>query len=342
MREEEIGRERLKALGPEGWHAFRVALPDDSISVRLDELPEGDVERLRRTYDFIRHLHAATLVHAASDVRKNLLTAVQHRNFDRVHDDVSALGRDTRRLDLPQRFRRAYHDLRGGGLAALLMHLELLGEREERDDVARIAILARDHLKIMRNAVPDLDPETYAADLEAKDHPVALLREKWGSITYRFAGREIKVTLDCPFNGSLAACCMEFSTFDRIVYNLVNNAAERTADGHVRLSVLPLDRGPGTGPEMLRVTVLNRIDAVQREALRQRYGESLKTLFTGGSAADGRGLGLGICAEIVVHVSRLSSVEQAVEGGYLGIRLLDDWFVVWFLWPTLVPALGRS
>ena len=341
--EVEPGREVVLSLGTKRPRGFRVRLPDVSLSVQTHELLAGDAERLRRTYRFLWQLHDhARRRSREADALPGLAALVERMDLDRVYDDVGMLGRGLQQGELPSRVRKAYHDVRGGSLVALLMHLDLLVQGlGQAEDVARIAILARDHLKIMRNAVPDLDPVTYAADLQTKAHPVALLREKWSSVRYRFAGREIDVDLDCEFDGTIATCCMEFSTLDRIVYNLVNNAAEHTSDARVRMMVLPI---ADTGPEaqLLRVAVLNRMGSQQRARLEASFGREPSALFQGGFTTDGHGLGLRICADLVAHAAGLPSIALAVDQGHLGIRIVEDWFVAWFVWPSAEPQRAAA
>lgn len=338
----EQGREVVRSLGTSRIQAFRPRLPDASVSVRLHELLEGDAERLRRTYRFLWQLHDhARRRRHEPDAADGLAALAERMELPLVFEDVSALGLGLQRSDASPRLRKAYHDLRGGGLFALLVHLDLvLQGRGEPQDVARIALLARDHLKIMRNAVPDLDPTLYAADLENRAHPVALLREKWSSVRYQFAGREIDVELDCPLEGSIAACCMEFSTLDRILYNLVNNAAEHADDGRVRLVVLPLPECEGA---IVRMAVLNRLGPRQHELLQRRFGREPSTLFQGGFSSHGMGHGIGhgiglrICADLVANAAGMLSIADAVGQGHLGIDLVDQWFVAWFVWPSAEP-----
>lgn len=326
-------RGALLALGATRLSPVQVRLPDDSISVRAAELLPGDAERLRRVYRFVLevHDHLRPRLHHER-VLEGLAALLGRAGFAGVYDDAGALGLGVRRHDVDPRLRKAYHDVRGGSLLAMLMHLELveLGHATPQDAV-RVLILARDHLKIMRNAVADLDPERREADLEAKDHAVELLREKWSSVGYRLSQRGVTVELDCPFDGVVASCCMEFSTLDRVIYNLVNNAALQAADGVVKLHVLPMDDGP---EPLLRFAVVNRTTTAQASALRQRFGDDLGALFEGGFTTGGQGLGLRIVGDLVTHGFRLPSLPFAVEHGYLGARLLEDWFTVWFHWPA--------
>lgn len=337
----ELDRAVIRSLGPSRAQAFAVRLPDASISVQTHELLAGDAERLYRAYRFLAQLHAhARAQRDQPDGIARLVAHLESMDLPRFQDDVAALGYGLGQHDAPPRLHKAYHDLRGGSLLALLMHVDLVQQgRGEPEDVQRIALLARDHLKIIRNAVPDLDPVAYDADLRSKAHPMALLREKWGAVRYRLARREVTVELDCPYDGTIAARCLEFSTLDRIVYNLVNNAAEHTHDGLVRLVVMPVHEPHESHAEgmLLRLAVINRLDPHQRDTLRHRFGGEPSELFLGGFTTAGHGLGLRICADLVAHAAGLPSIALALDHGHLGVRIVDDWFVAWFVWPSSSP-----
>lgn len=337
-----VSRHDLLALTSPSLRPARVRTPDATISIELAELCDGDAERLQRVYRFA--LDVCDYLRPRlqdEDAIDGVVAFLQRRGFDRVHDDVSTLGKELRRRDATPRLLKAYHDLRGGSLLALLMHLEMVQmELATLQDLTRIHILARDQLKIMRNAVSDLDPARRQADLTDKDHSISLLRQKWSDVDYRMDGRKVTVELDCEFDGVVASCCMEFSTLDRVVYNLVNNAARYAVDGRVRLSALPVD-GEGSAPDgaepditLLRIVVLNRIDQAHRQTLGVKFGEDLGAMFQGGFTTGGRGLGLRICGDLVTHGFSLPSIPYAVDHGYLGARLIEDCFTVWFHWPA--------
>ncbi len=328
-------RARLLSLGTRDLARPRLQRPDRTVSVETSELPEADVERLKRLYRFVLGIHDRLIGRLdAADVLEELGEQLEPLGFADAHQQAGQLGRGARRRDLEPRLRKAYHDLRGGSLLSLLMHLEMvqLGHGSA-EDAARIFILARDQLKIMRNAVSDLDTPRYQADLQDKDHAVDLLREKWASVAYRLPQRGICVELDCDFDGVIASCCMEFSTLDRVIYNLVNNAAQHSADGAVELSILPIDEADET---LLRIVVANRVDDAQRKTLRHRFGDELGQIFRGGfsTSDEGHGLGLRICGDLVAHGFSLPSVPFAVDHGYLGATLLEERFVAWFHWPA--------
>ena len=75
------------------------------------------------------------------------------------------------------------HDVRGGALAALALTLDLIGIRSASTaDIVRTFYLTRDHLKIMRNALADVDVEARDRDRAYRDHGTRLLFEKWTSV----------------------------------------------------------------------------------------------------------------------------------------------------------------
>ena len=51
----------------------------------------------------------------------------------------------------------------------------------------------------------------------------------------------------------------------------------------------------------------------------------------------GHGMGLRICAYLVANAAGMLSIEDAVGQGHLGIDLVDQWFVAWFVWPSAEP-----
>ena len=135
---------------------------------------------------------------------------------------------------------------------------------------------------------------------------------------------EVTVRLHAAWHGDLAECCMEFSALDRLLYNLVNNAARHAADGQVEILVVPVD---DSGATHARIAVANLVTAEQRLALVGAYGDELGQLVRGGFTTGGHGLGMQIAADFVVHGYGLRDVEQALRERYLGVTLVDRRFV---------------
>jgi len=207
------------------------------------------------------------------------------------------------------------------------------------DDIERIYLLIRDHLKIMRNCLPDLDPVRTARDIELRAHGVDLLLEKWQHADYRLPDGQASITVDARYNGVVADRCVEFSALDRVFYNLINNATRHSADRRVMVGIFPIFE---CETPSLRIVVANRIDLLQRTALEQRFGLQWSDLFYGGftfssDGSSGHGFGLAICAELVANAYGLPNGPAAIGGGYVGARPHGDLFVAWFHWPIAAP-----
>lgn len=306
----------------------------DGMSCSLDTFTPDDAARLRQLYDALQHIHAAlsgdldqpeTACHALSQV----LDAV---GWSVLIKDIRRLGQTTYALHDTQVLRETIHDIRGGALTLLSLYIPQL-QRGEPDPAVllRLFFLSRDHLKIMRNAIPDLDRERYQRDIEGQSHSVQLLVEKW---QIESPVEHPEVTIDCRFDGHISETCVEFAALDRMLYNLINNAFRHasTPHVHVHLVVLPSPEQPSHD---LRFVVSNPIDHAQRRRLEARFGDTLGDLFLGGFTTGGSGLGMRIVAEFAANAYGLNLVEDAIAQGYVGVSLVDDQFVVWFHWPVV-------
>jgi len=97
----------------------------------------------------------------------------------------------------------------------------------------------RNQLKIMRNALADIDPERRRADEGRKTHSVELMLEKWqNSLFYRAASGPVRLQIECSYRGAVSESCLEYSTLERALYNFLNNAARNAADHRGRALVL--------------------------------------------------------------------------------------------------------
>jgi signal transduction histidine kinase len=303
----------------------------DPVSASMSALLGDDADIVRNLYRFLTAVYGATrqLCTPEEGLAALRATLAEH-DHHAVFDQVRRLG-DKLPEDTPRALRKVYHDLRDGSLTGLIMHLALVADDQGTpQDVTRIYLLTRDHLKIMRNALPDLDAPRYAADLCRKEHGVALLAEKWAGALYGPRGRPVRIDLQCDFVGGVSECCLEFSALDRVLYNLVNNAARFATDDRVQLAVLPLD---GRETTNLRLAVANRVTPEHAALLRERFGDELGRLFLGRFTTGGRGLGLEICGDFVCHVYGLMSPREALALGHVGAALVRDRFVAWFHWP---------
>lgn len=326
----------LRSLAPAVPVGKRHADPiATTTSVPLCALPPEDRSLLRTLYRDLEALYATLredLTLGDATARTDALLAERGTS---VLPDLAPLGQYLREPPSPE-MAKALHDVRSGSLAALSMLLELRREGVgERGDVDRMFVLARDHLKILRSCLPDLDPDGTAADLVENRHDVALLREKWSDVEYAVDGTQpVRVRFRCDFDGSVSECCMEFAALDRVLYNLVNNAGRFAADGTVGIDVTPLQEARTT---VLRFAVSNPVSPEHGRRLRERFACAetcdLRALFLGGFTTGGHGHGLRICTDLVTHGFALPSAEAAVDGGYVGAKLLAETFVAWFHWP---------
>lgn len=320
-------RDELLALVPPGAIRSRSRpYHGDPVAAPIAALGPGDAAIVRRLYDLLGALYHADTV---SSVREVLAAHDLHARID----EIRRLGLARAAEVDAELLHKVYHDLRGGSLTALLMLLDRVDAgRAEQSDIEQVFILVRDQRKIMRNVLPDLDPEGYARDLAPREHDAALLVHKWSDAAYRIdqAGA-VRICFDCAFVGGVAECCMEFAALDRVLYNLINNAARFAVDGLVDVAVFPLSDAPETD---LRFAVSNRVTPAQRDRLLADIGADLSRVFAGGYTTGGHGYGLQICGDFITHGYGLDSPRQALEGGYLGARILRDHFIAWFHWPA--------
>ena len=330
----------------------------DENAVALKELPARDADVLGDLYQLLKD----TLETANTAIRDErpewMLRRIKESRFvDRVQEFTRGFTTESVTDEgLRARLRKVYHDARGGALNAAVgmsQLLELKGNEVELGDVYGVFNAVRDHLKIMRNCFLDLDPERRRRDLAFNAHSARLFRQKWEG--YQDTGVEIEYIAD--FDGDISSSCLEFSSVERAIYNLVNNAMNHTADGLVRLYVKgvhqarpqagttgstrgsagdePPPAQPADHPKDVRIATANAVDSDEAERLRTRFGENLSELFMGGFTIGGSGVGLSICTELVSNAYGLAQYHDAIEGGYVGADILRDQFVAWIHWPTL-------
>ncbi len=327
--------EELLALVPPGHIQRRTQrYIGDSVAVSLSRIEAGDAAIVRALYDFLGGLYqyVGPRLDGGAAALGALQSFIADGGFELLQQGIGTLGATLAAADTPIDLRKAYHDVRGGGLPGLMLHLDAVACGEgQTQDLERIFLLCRDQLKIIRNAIPDLDPAGYAQDLEDRAHTTDLLRAKWSTDAYRLRDVQVELHLNCEFDGAVSERCMEFAALDRVIYNLVNNAARFAADRRVDLQILPITAEDETD---LRFVVMNRVGAEHREQLRGDLGEDLSRVFEGGYTTGGYGLGLRICGDFVTHGYSLPSLRMALADGYLGARLVRDTFVAWFHWPA--------
>jgi hypothetical protein len=303
----------------------------------LSDFAEPDQASLSQVYQLLLELFLALRPHYLETARASRTIGyyVTSGKGDSAISAMQRFGAATLQSGQAAGMARAIHDLRGGAFQTLSFRLEIFDLMPEKRDVQTIFFLTRDHLKIMRNAVCDLDVERFNEDHSKKNHNAQLLVEKWSQTEFLLAEKLAQVRLHCHYTGSLCESCLEFSTLDRIIYNLMNNAARYAADGAIHFFMLPM---PPEAPETVRFVFCNAVEPAHRQVLLETFGDDLSEIFRGGFTTDGHGLGMRICADFCSQAFGLSNFETAKEGAYFGSRWIEDQFAVWFHWPIAHDA----
>jgi signal transduction histidine kinase len=325
--------EQLYALAPAALPSYRTSryVGDDNSVVLADFAPDSQ-QTLRDLYHALLELLALTGQYKARPIPLDVLKpALESLGWSATLKRLQELEASPDRPAAPH-LGEVIHDVRGGSCMALALNLQLLQLGiAEAEDSLRAFFMTRDHLKIMRNAIRDIDVARYQADLEQKLHNVKLIVEKWSDSVYQLANSAATILVDCRFAGNISERCLEFSALDRVLYNLVNNAVRYAADDQVHIVIFPLD---AESPRDVRFVIYNNISAEHGRLLSDRFGRQLSQLFAGGFTTGGSGLGMSICAQFVANAYGLQDTAQALDERYLGATRLDDCFVAWFHWPV--------
>ncbi|MBK8266675.1 MAG: ATP-binding protein [Nannocystis sp.] len=311
-------------------------------SVPQSRFAHADIELLTRVYRVMRrahglwlHLRDASRIGAPLHIdllRRHILRELRDRRFLLTLRD---LGAATYELGTPpHEVRGALHDVRGGALLALIgfAAAEARGEEISDGEIRHAALRARDHARIMRHAVIDLDPQLREIDAEIKTHTILDFVDKWDMSIYRAGERQVVVSADVAFDGMVAHHDLETAALDRVLYNHVNNAAHYTADDRVSIAALPIN------DHLVRWVVENPLNPDHNLALREATGGDLGKLYQGGVTRGGHSIGLAQCAEIIATACGLRSPEEAVQRGYIGATVRDHRYTAWFHWPTYTPT----
>jgi len=227
----------------------------------------------------------------------------------------------------------ALYEISAGAFASICAYLLLIRNGGLEPEYTQTLIyLARDHLKVMRANIVDLDPVTRAHDEAEKRHSIDLLLEKWKEVTYWAYGTKVSVSFENFFTGYVAERCLEFAELDSIFYHLANNAARYSADKALHIAVDERDDG-----QSLVWCFSNAISTGQEEALKTLLGEE-KNIFEYGVATQGSGHGLALLSSAVQNAYGLDDTGEALKHGYLGARIDEHGiFRVWFHWPAVAP-----
>ena len=331
----------------------RVRYLGDDFCVVISSLAERDQALIRKLY-----ANLTELLFALADTRlgdlpqwEKLARWVERHPLDALIDEVREVGSHSHSQQASEALSKVMHDVRGGALSALLGRLQLLHLLPRTDgELNTLFILARDHLKIMRNALTGLDDERRQADHSPKKHDVQLILTKWHDsvVGPNWQERPVRLTVDCRHRGALTECCLESAAIDRIFYNLANNACRHAATGRMDMVIFPVPEAPG---DCLRFVLSNEVDAKDAASLRaltqtegidgtdEGAGQNLLPLFEAQVSSTGSGYGLTVVADFVAGAFGLSGRAEALRERYVGAVLDGHTFRVWFHWPLASNAL---
>jgi len=310
-----LSKESIRKIAPAHLDNFRSSrYRAEEQAIRLDVFTPEDQGTVRDLYTFLSALQSA-----AELDDKTLQTFLTSASLDVLTERVRKLGGDRPLPELAE----AVHDLRGGAFGVLSIvvarfrrHLSLGAHTR-----SSLAIAARDHLKMMRNVLSDLDPELRARDLDFREHSLADLARAFREFPAYVGDKRAELEVDCDIDAVIAESCVECGAIDRIAYNLLNNAIRHADSAKIRVWMLAVEGN-------LRVAIANAVTPEQRRVLET---VDAATLF-GGFTTTGSGHGLRIVADLVSRAYGVS-VAQLANGHYVGAKLIERDFVTWFHWP---------
>ena len=328
----------------------------DDLYVRLDQLALRDQELLQGLYQRLSELLYAIADTSTTDAQKWEVIQgwIERHNLDEIIDDVREVGFATHERNSGERLAKAMHDVRGGALSSLLGRLQLLDRSpRESENLNVLFVQARDHLKIMRNAVVGLDEPRRNADCQPKAHAMRLMLDKWhlSVVGPKWHERSVRMEIDCRYEGPLTECCLESAAIDRIFYNLAANACRHAADERLEMMVFPVPDPPS---DCLRFVLSNRVgetDAARLRLMSQTdnadsahlgLGQSLFPLFEPEVSSTGSGFGLKVVADFVASAFGLRHYTEALHKRYVGAILDGQMFRAWFHWPVTHAALVQK
>lgn len=307
----------------------------DSSNIALSDLEASDQTTIQNLYSTLRQLFGILKSRQQQPAQgiEDARTLLKSLNWSQLLRTMQTLGQPSYKLHPTPVMREVIHDVRGGSFMALSVNLQLIEMGlTQPEDFNRMFFLTRDHLKIMRNGVRDIDPELAEHDHATQAHHLHLLVEKWSQAVHQLGSLAAEVIVDCPVDRAISERCVEFSALDRVIYNLMNNAARNTADSKVYLSIFPVGEGLD---ESVRFVIANRIAPEHQQTLETRFPEGLGSLFEGGFTTGGSGLGMRICSQFVANAYGMPTVERCVRDKYIGAISHDGYFITWFHWPVV-------
>ncbi len=309
----------------------------DDLCLPLTAFVAEDQRRIRELYDLLEEAFGLFRDIPAAPTEEAMAAASEFIRQQDVHAlivNAQKFGLESHEAAPSELLAKTIHDLRGGGLTFLLFNLQIVQSKPvvSPEMVRSLFFLTRDHLKIMRNALLGLDDVKREEDLLPKLHSIDFIVEKWQNALLHGGEHEVRLEVDSRFDGCIAECCVEFGALDRILYNLIDNAARHAAGEKVALTIVPL---PEKDTVDLRFILTNEVSAGEVSAL---SGRDLSELFNPGVSSTGSGFGMTVAADFVANAYGLSKRDRALREQYIGARLLDQRFAAWFHWPIAADA----
>ncbi len=327
--------EVLQSLAPAGLPLYRAQRYDGGgFSVSLRQFAPEDISLIIQLYTAVKRTYDLWLYMKDAPNYKMLASHIQREfSSDQFLNSMRSIGAATAALgETSSQLRKIIHDIRGGALVVLVGYARLAeaGAEFRLDDLKTAVLNARDHAKLMRNAIDDIDPIVREADEGLKIHYIDDFVNKWNRVNFNIGEKTVAIKVSSSFEGSITNRCLETSAIDRILYNYVNNAARFSADKVVNMTIFP------AGDSLVRWVVDNAISAEQQTWLDTHAGADLKKLFLGGLTRGGQGIGLTNCTDFVAASFGIAP-QEALDKGYLGAKIIDMRYYAWFHWPAYIP-----
>jgi K+-sensing histidine kinase KdpD len=325
----------LQDLAPQNLTVYRSERYDGGgFSVSIHDFPGGDQDTILQVYHQIKGLYDVWLYMQDGPDYALLKSQIEQKfnrpEFLKLAQQMGQVAQ-VNQIASPM-LRKVIHDIRGGGLTILVGCAQLLALFPEDESLVTQAVFtARDHAKLMRNAIYDLDPVVTQADERLKIHPIDDFVYKWQDSSFQVHNKSVQVVVRCTFSGNITSRCLETSAIDRILYNYINNAARFSHDNKVQLSIFPVGDG------LVRWVVRNALSQNQLAWLQETVGTNFGILFKGGLTHGGQGIGLSNCADFVAASFGLEP-DEAIKQAYLGAKVRNTHYYAWFHWPTYTPS----
>lgn len=322
--------QELLEIAPTEIHSLRsTRYTGGGVSQLLREFSLDEQAVIQTLYEELRDL--MKLLDASGEenavIRRQLQERVQRLSIPALQEQLVDSLNET---EDPRRA-RIFFDLAGGALSSLVGYLLLIRLHGVEPGYRQtLYYLVRDHLKIMRALLSDLDPIARARDEAERCHSIDLLLEKWRNASYRAFEQMIEVRFTNFFQGHVAERCVEFAEIDNLFYHLANNCIKFSSDGvlNVHVGLLP-------DQQHLRWVFSNTISEGQAEALLELRASG-RSIFERDVSSMGKGLGLAILAESVSNAYGYEDCQEAEEDALFGYRLDNQkQFSLWFHWPSV-------